>query len=64
MELDDLILLYNAVKRSEFLDTQDRFRLEHRLELMIDFYSAKEKMNYSRNVFEQKANGKSVIKLD
>lgn len=64
MELDDLKLLYDAVTRSDFLDTQDRYKLEHRLELMIDFYSAKEKMNYSKNVFEQKANGKSLIKLD
>lgn len=64
MDLDDLILLYNAVQRSEELDTQDRYRLEHRLELMIDFYRAKETMQYSKNVFEQKANGKSVIKLD
>ena len=64
MELDDLILLYHTVQRSEDLDTQDRYRLEHRLELMIDYYRAKETMEHSKYVFEQKANGKSVIKLD
>ena len=64
MEFDDLMLLYNIVQRSTELDTQDRFRLEHRLELMIDYYRAKETMEHSKYVFEQKANGKSVIKLD
>ena len=64
MDLEDLRLLYEAVTYSDKLDTQDKYKLECRLKLMIDFYSAKEKMNYSKDIFEKKANGKSVIKLD
>ena len=64
MDLDDLILLYHSVQRDEVMATQDRYRLENRLNLMIEFYKAKETMHHSKYAFENNAKGTSVIKLD
>lgn len=61
MELEDLRLLLKIVSNNKDIDTQDKFRLENRLRLMIDYYSAKKSMIKAKTVFNAKS---EMLKLD